>query len=184
MFVLSCVGRGLVMSWSLMQGVVPYVCKRLRNQNRRPRPGKGCRATGKKNWRVSGYNIQWQYQSTCTCFAVEKYCHLTVLLFDEFLYFWHPSAHKSNYCILLLFGAYGKWKSHGKASDGRQLKSAGQYITTPPLPQSTSCIFFLLSYLYHFNSSPLPSSCNSSLWDSSICLYNIVITCILNGLWV
>jgi hypothetical protein len=32
MFVLSCVGRGLAMSWSLIQGVLPYVYKRLRNQ--------------------------------------------------------------------------------------------------------------------------------------------------------
>jgi hypothetical protein len=46
MFVLSCVGRGLAMSLSLIQGVLPYVYKRLRNRSRRPRPGKGCRATG------------------------------------------------------------------------------------------------------------------------------------------
>jgi hypothetical protein len=48
MFVLSCVGRCLALSWSLIQGVLPYVYKRLRNQNRRPGPGKGCRATEKK----------------------------------------------------------------------------------------------------------------------------------------
>jgi hypothetical protein len=48
MFVLSCVGRGLAMSCSLIQRVLPYVYERLRNRNRRPRSRKGCRATEKR----------------------------------------------------------------------------------------------------------------------------------------
>jgi hypothetical protein len=59
-FVLSCVGRGLEMSWSFIQGVLPYVYKRLRNGSRKPkpRPGKGCRATGgKKLNKVDSFTV-------------------------------------------------------------------------------------------------------------------------------
>jgi hypothetical protein len=62
MFVWFCVSIGLGMSWSLIQGVLPYMYKRLRNRNRRPRPGKGCRATGKEEEQNKKRN---QHLNTC-----------------------------------------------------------------------------------------------------------------------
>jgi hypothetical protein len=64
--VVFSVGRGLAMSSSLIHGVLPYVYKRLRNQCRRPRHGKGCRSTGKKFKEESSLNDTKKDCGNCT----------------------------------------------------------------------------------------------------------------------
>jgi hypothetical protein len=67
--IVLCIDSGLAMGLSLVQGVLPPLQKMIMELRKRPRPSKGCRATGKKN----ADNLQKKFMETREIFEYALY---------------------------------------------------------------------------------------------------------------